>query len=139
MVVSRDTSADDLDILARTVVGEARSEPEDGQIAVVRTIINRFNSGRWYAGKTLAATAQKPFQYSCWNKADPNRAYILRLKDTSAEYRQAFTAVQVALQSTDWPEITHYYNPLVVACPAWAYGRVAVAMIGKHLFFANVP
>jgi len=65
---------DDVLTLARTVWGEARGESVAGQKAVICTVLNRFNSGRWYAGKTIAETCRKPWQYSCWNKKDPNRA-----------------------------------------------------------------
>ena len=70
---------DDVLTLARTVWGEARGEGTEGQKAVIHTVFNRFKSGRWYAGKTIAATCKKPWQYSCWNKNDPNRGKMEEL------------------------------------------------------------
>ena len=64
----------DRDILARTLWGEARGESLAGQIAVAWTIRNRVNDGKaksWW-GEGYAGVCQKPYQFSCWNKNDPN-------------------------------------------------------------------
>ena len=68
----------DRDILARTLWGEARGESLAGQIAVAWTIRNRVNDGKaksWW-GEGYAGVCQKPYQFSCWNKSDPNFAYL---------------------------------------------------------------
>ena len=33
--------------------------------------MNRVQIGGWF-GKTIAEVCQKPWQFSCWNKNDPN-------------------------------------------------------------------
>ena len=70
------TFEDIVDTIARTIYGEARGEPLEGKIAVAWTVVNRFRKGSWLSGRTLAATALKRKQYSCWNKGDPNREQI---------------------------------------------------------------
>ena len=68
----------DRDILARTLWGEARGESLAGQIAVAWTIRNRVNDGKdksWW-GEGYAGVCQKPYQFSCWNRNDPNFAYL---------------------------------------------------------------
>ena len=68
----------DRDILARTLWGEARGETLAGQIAVAWTIRNRVNDGRlksWW-GEGYAGVCQAPYQFSCWNKNDPNHASL---------------------------------------------------------------
>ena len=62
----------DIDILARTIYGEARGETDEGKRAVGLCILNRYRSNKWFAGNTIAETCQKPWQFSCWNKKDPN-------------------------------------------------------------------
>ena len=68
----------DRDILARTLWGEAWGESLAGQIAVAWTIRNRVNDGKdksWW-GEGYGGVCQKPYQFSCWNKSDPNFAYL---------------------------------------------------------------
>ena len=68
----------DRDILARTLWGEARGESLAGQIAVAWTIRNRVKDGKdksWW-GEGYASVCQKPYQFSCWNRNDPNFAYL---------------------------------------------------------------
>lgn len=70
----------DRDLLAWTLWGEARSETLAGQIAVAWTIRSRVNDGKaksWW-GEGYAGVCQKPYQFSCWNKNDPNFAYFER-------------------------------------------------------------
>ena len=44
----------DIDILARTIYGEARGEKTAGKKAVACVIMNRYKSKKWFAGKTIA-------------------------------------------------------------------------------------
>lgn len=41
---------DDVDILARTIYGEARSEGQEGMEAVACVVMNRYRAGRWFTG-----------------------------------------------------------------------------------------
>ncbi|MFW0755465.1 cell wall hydrolase [Pseudomonas sp. H11T01] len=64
----------DPDILVRTLWGEARGEGLAGRIAVGWTIRNRVNDGKaksWW-GEGYAGVCLKVWQFSCWNKNDPN-------------------------------------------------------------------
>ncbi|HJR27754.1 MAG TPA: cell wall hydrolase, partial [Pseudomonas sp.] len=68
----------DRDVLARTLWGEARGEGLPGQIAVAWAIRNRVNDGKarsWW-GEGYAGVCQAPYQFSCWNKSDPNFVYL---------------------------------------------------------------
>lgn len=49
---------EDIFALAQTLWGEARGEDDEGMMAVCCTVINRFNSGKWYAGKTIEETCK---------------------------------------------------------------------------------
>lgn len=80
---------DDIDILARTIYGEARGEKTIGKKAIACVVLNRYKSGKWFAGKTIAETCQKKYQFSCWNPTDPNRQKILEASDSElAEYKK---------------------------------------------------
>ncbi len=79
-------SEKDRDILARTLWGEARGESLAGQIAVAWTICNRVNDGKaksWW-GEGYAGVCQKPCQFSCWNKNDPNYPFLSGAKPIPA-------------------------------------------------------
>ncbi len=131
----------DLDILARTILGEARGEPFEGKVAVGRTVVTRWKSRRWFAGKTIAGTAQKPWQYSCWNAGDPNRAKILAVQNDTPIYQECLKAAVAAVfeEGPAWlAGCTHYYAPKVIAAPDWAKGKTPAGEIGGHVFFKGI-
>lgn len=132
-------NAHDLDILTKTVWGEARGEPLAGKIAVARTVLNRWQSKKWFAGETIAETCQKPYQYSAWNWNDPNRLKMLNLSPESPDYIKCREAAEAA-EKGDGPEwlqgCTHYR---VIGTPAkWADGQTPAGRIGNHEFFRNI-
>ena len=59
----------------RTIWGEARGEGEPGMTAVAHVLLNRLKDGRW--GTALGSVCLAPYQFSCWNIGDPNRARML--------------------------------------------------------------
>lgn len=126
----------DLEILAKTIFGEARGESEEGQIAIACCILNRFASKRWYAGKTIADTCQKPWQFSCWNENDPNRAKLEKL--TYPSYSKYFKVIEKAQEHDITNGATHYYAPALISRPVWAKGKSPCAEIGSHLFFKDI-
>jgi len=67
----------DFEVLFLTVVGEARGEPVEGQIAVANVIMNRAKKSK--KGVKDACLAHK--QFSCWNTNDSNRLLLERLTD----------------------------------------------------------
>jgi N-acetylmuramoyl-L-alanine amidase len=129
----------DLDILSRTIYGEARGEPAEGKAAVGRVIINRWQSGKWFAGKTIAETCLKPWQFSCWNANDPNRAKLLAVSKDKPSMRNCIRAAEAA-EKGDGPEwlvgCTHYHTAAVK--PKWADGQEPAGQIGAHLFYRNI-
>src|ERR1041385_1330936 len=103
----------DIDILARTIYGEARGEQQEGKVGVGRTVVNRWHSKKWFAGDFIADTAQLAWQYSCWNRNDPNRQKILDCTYDDKMLRECMQAAMAAITGggvlwfTD--DICHYY------------------------------
>jgi spore germination cell wall hydrolase CwlJ-like protein len=135
----------DRDILARTLWGEARGESLAGQIAVAWTIRNRVNDGKaksWW-GEGYAGVCQKPYQFSCWNRSDPNFAYLSGAKPIPfRELAQArIAADQVIDGKVPDPTggATHYYASAMKKAPAWAVKAKQTGVIGGHVFFKDVP
>lgn len=129
---------EDWDTLARTILGEARNQPLTGQIAVAWTIRNRYVTKRF--GKTIREICLAHSQYSCWNRNDPNCAYIERARISDPLLLRAlWVAGSVILGDEDDPTngATHYFNPRVVNA-YWAKGLIPSAIIEDHHFYNNV-
>ena len=134
----------DLEVLAKTIYGEARGEYyrlEGGLsafIAVANVVKNRFAHPEKYGG-SIADICRKPYQFSCWNTQDPN--YII-LHNINAEQDYLFKlALQVAegvLQGY-WPDITkgsnHYHARTMKQYPNWSQGLKPLVCLGNHLFY----
>lgn len=140
----------DVDVLARTIWAEARGEGVAGQVAVGRCIRNRVEAdlgcdGKpdWW-GEGYVGVCQAPWQFSCWNKSDPNYAYLTGAKAIpETEYARAREAAVTAMTSKE-PDptsgATHYYSTTMASPPKWT-GHPArrTTKIGRHIFFKDVP
>lgn len=132
----------DIDILARTVMGEARGESDLGKQAVARCIVNRWKMrNRWFSAPLIAEVCQKPSQFSCWNRNDPNREVILNATYDKPALCNAIRAAAAALLQSPhlWltDDVTHYYSD-IIATPVWAKGHTPAGRIGNHLFYAGI-
>ena len=135
----------DRDILARTLWGEARGESQAGQIAVAWTIRNRVNDGKtnsWW-GEGYAGVCQKPYQFSCWNKNDPNFPYLSNAKPIPPrELAQARSVADLVIDGKAQDPTggaTHYYAIAMKTPPAWAARAKQTLKLGGHVFFRDVP
>jgi N-acetylmuramoyl-L-alanine amidase len=142
------------DWVALTLWGEARGEGLLGLLAVAAVLHNRLRSGRW--GSSYQAVATAPWQFSCWNKRDPNRprldAFVARVNagENLAEqdtvlarcYWVADALLLRAFPSGMFPspvaKATHYFAATLPKPPKWAATGVLVATIDKHHFFEGV-
>lgn len=128
---------ENIDILAKTIYGEARGETVQGQYAIALVIMNRFKSKKWYAGATVAATCLKKWQFSCWNESDPNSAIIKKL---TKEQLQPYYLIAENVIKGNCIDITngatHYHTKNIH--PQWARGKKPCATIGNHIFYNNI-
>ena len=143
-------SEKEIDVLARTIWAEARGEGVAGQVAVGRCIRNRVEADLGHDGKPdwwgegYVGVCQAPWQFSCWNKNDPNRPYLTGAKAIpETEYARAREAAVAAMTSKE-PDptggATHYYSTTMASPPKWT-GHPArrTTKIGRHIFFKDVP
>ena len=132
-----------IDVLARTLWGEARGESEIGMVAVAAVIANRTRAQRVKWGLTVEAVCKAPKQFSCWNPPLPNddaakNNYdsMLKVGPESPLFARCLKIARKTLRG-DIADPTHgadhYYNP-ALAAPDWAQGQTPVATIGRHLF-----
>ena len=138
------SASDDVDILARTIYGEARGELVAGKVAVACVILNRVRrararSGRYWWGATVRDVCLRAWQFSCWNVNDPNRAKIETVGPDNRNFQTCLRVARRAIAGTlrdTTHGATHYHNRAVN--PPWARGRAPVSEIGGHLFYNNI-
>jgi spore germination cell wall hydrolase CwlJ-like protein len=132
----------DVQILARTIYGEARGEyqqPNGGLsalMAVANVVMNRVKQKTWY-GQTIIEVCQKPYQFSCWNIHDPNYELITKDVITDPLYQICFDVAD-KVSTGQWPDVTQgcdHYHATSIALPRWAQGLMVKAKIGHHWFY----
>ena len=130
----------EIEIMARTIYGEARGEyyRKNGRLkaleAVGHVIMNRSKASKI----PVSSVCLKSKQFSCWNKGDPNRRIIENVTLEDPIYRICYaTAKRIICNELD--DITnganHYYSTSLSKPPYWAKCKRPVAKFGKHLFF----
>lgn len=137
----RPATPHDLDIMARTVWGEARGESHAGRVAVAETILNRVKDKRW--PDTIAQVCRQHKQFSCWNEGDPNRAKMEALSlpgspvtAKSAQFLNAYRACLDALESDkDATQGANHYFATWIKMPWWAKKMTQTIKVGVHRFF----
>ena len=131
----------EIDVLARTLWGEARGEGTAGMTAVAHVVLNRVaiaedRAGYWW-GNNIIQVCQKPYQFSAWNRSDPN---FKKLQDVEKSDLHFATALRLAVEGTlgDDPTdaATHYHAAGIT--PYWAEGEKPSAVIGRHIFYQLV-
>jgi N-acetylmuramoyl-L-alanine amidase len=134
----------ELDALARTVWGEARGEGSSGMQAVAFVILNRVShaqkmGGYWW-GNTILEVCHKPFQFSCWNKEDPNYRKLLSVDEKEDIYfataRRVCARAKLGFLKDPTCGATHYHTRGI--SPKWAKDKKPCALIGKHIFYKLV-
>jgi spore germination cell wall hydrolase CwlJ-like protein len=126
--------------MALTMWGEARNGGESAMRAVGHVIDNRrrANTHGRYATETVSAA----WQFSCWNKNDPNHSAIMNIDKLGAEsedHAMWLVAKRVAEEilsgaSADPTGGALFYHTAAVS-PRWSAGLAPVRVIGGHLFF----
>lgn len=131
----------DLYVASRTVYGEARGESPEGKLAVACVIMNRVRGKKWF-GNTIKKVCSKPFQFSCWNAKDPNRALIEKATISQLEAYGCVGPVLQALHTAgtdaDPTRGACHYHRRGITPPRWARGRKPDVEIGNHVFYVGI-
>lgn len=130
-----------VDVLARTLWGEARGQGNEGLAAVAHVVLNRVRiaeqrGGYWWGGDIIQV-CQKPYQFSCWNRSDPNFQKLSAVDDRNADFRTCLKLARRAIGGTLGKDFTHgatHYHADYVN-PYWAKGEEPLTIIGNHLFY----
>ncbi|ERN43196.1 cell Wall hydrolase [Rubidibacter lacunae KORDI 51-2] len=131
----------DIDVLARTIWGEARGEKRLGKTAVAWVVRNRASRSPSYGWPpTIRQVCQQPWQFSCWNENDPNRDKLLTVNVSNSEFRESQEIAKKVLNG-EIPDPTNgadHFFANYISTPDWARGQSIVAEIGVHLFYRLV-
>lgn len=137
---------EDVLTMARTLWGECRGEPREGQIAVAWVIRNRAENPGWWSRQrgdgipddTIEAVCLDPHQFSCWWDGQAKRVRSSTLAQLGTLYELA-----EAVLNDQIPDPTngadHYHTILRpegvrLWPPAWAQKHVGTR-VGSHLFY----
>ena len=130
----------DIEIMAKTIYGEARGEyfKKNGGLnalaAVGHVIMNRSIEN----GQDIEAICKKPWQFSCWNKNDPNRKIIENISMENHLYRICYIIAKRII-CNELEDITnganHYYSKTMKIPPYWVKDKTPTIEIGSHVFF----
>lgn len=124
------------DIMARTLWGESRGAGPEGMSHVANVVMNRVAHPRWWGNDTISV-CKTPWQFSCWNKSDPNRA---KLEAVTSDDPMFAAALRIAAQAIAGrlPDATDgadsYYAQSMMRPPAWSQRATRTFSDGWHVF-----
>lgn len=136
----------DSEIMFLTIIGEARGEPIEGQVAVANVILNRSKVRKL----SIKDVCLQEKQFSCWNTNDPNRLKLTnlasRIQEGSyviPEYKQVQWVVEGAIENKLKDNVNgrdHYMTTVLFISakkPSWANKpKGQVLRIGNHVFLS---
>lgn len=131
-------SDQDIDIMARTIWGEARGEDKQGRVAVASVIRNRaIKSPAYNWPNTPKAVCRQPWQFSCWNSNDPNLPKMQALTDQNSIFKECLAVAESVLsgQELDITKGADHYYAITINTPSWAIGKKPTVTIGHHRFY----
>lgn len=134
MTTTPQVSDEERDLLARTIWGEARGEPYEGQLGVAHVALNRLASDENYGGKTLKDVLLAPKQFSPWNGG--GAALMALTKEQLAPFAKV---VEAALSGAPDPTggATYFANTEVAKPQSWMKGPAV--QLGRHTFYGGMP
>lgn len=132
------TLGSDIEVMARTIWGEARGQTYAGMMAVGWAIKNRSTDQKRRWPVTIEKVCKQRWQFSCWNPGDPNLQKLLAVDVSSQSFGVALrAAVEVIVGKIDMVKGANHYLTVELAedsPPAWYDESKVVCEIGDHRF-----
>src|SRR5690242_18548874 len=125
-------------LLALCIWREARGEPFDAKVAVAWSVRNRVIRPRWW-GHSFEGCILMPYQYSSFNRADPNSTKLPASSDPS--WVDSLTiAISVYQGNSTFSDKScgadsYYDRSLDGNPPEWAASAIHTADVGSLHFF----
>jgi len=133
----------DIDVLARTIWGEARGEGREGMEAVASVIMNRVEESNGgfatWRGGSVRDVCLKPFQFSAWNLGDSNRDKMINVTSSDVLFAEALDVAKLAVSGllADPTGGANSYHT-VQTTAFWADADKISARVGNHIFYAGI-
>lgn len=123
----------DMDVMARTIYGEAKANDVKDATAIAHVILNRVAYRNW--PNNVNDVCMQPRQFSCWDMGDPNRERIL---DADGPWFDKCIDIAREAYFSDDPTdtATHYHTPKVR--PSWSRGKTPCYETDGHVFFNDI-
>ena len=139
---------DDVWVMAQTLWGEARGDGLEGIEAVACVIMNRFRAKKWFSGYkiengvkvcSVKETCLKRFQFSCWNKNDPNYQKLLHIDEEDASFVRCLKVAQRAIAGkiVDFTNGATFYHAKNIK-PRWALHHAPCYETKGHFFYNDI-
>ncbi len=130
----------EIEIMAKTIYGEARGEyfSKNGGLKALEAVGHVIMNRSLATSMPISSVCLHPWQFSCWNRNDPNRKVIENVTLDDPVYRICFVVAKriICAELEDITRgATHYYSKSLARPPYWAKGKNPTLKIGKHLFF----
>jgi N-acetylmuramoyl-L-alanine amidase len=132
----------DVDVLARTLYGEARGEKRAGMEAVAWVILNRAKRGAPRFPSTISEVCKQRYQFTCWSENDPNAKLCAAVHEGDPHYLLALnvaTAVLGGMVADPTKSSDHYFVTKMPSPPEWRKKMELQAIIGAHSFYRETP
>jgi N-acetylmuramoyl-L-alanine amidase len=132
----------DADLLTRVVWAESRSEPFEGQCAIVWVILNRLHREPGRFPSTVQGIIMQPYAFSCFNTSDPQCAKVKVVDEHDPAFIEAMYAVTSVLTgrvSSPVGSADHYFLTSMSKPPAWRKSMTLVKRLGSHTFMSEKP
>jgi N-acetylmuramoyl-L-alanine amidase len=128
--------SDPVSVVAATLWGEARNQGYAGMVAVGCVIRNRALSPRWW-GSSYITVCLEPYQFSCWNDSDPNRAKLLAVTTADPQFAEALkiAALVISGHAIDPTHNSDSYYSDTMDPPSWCEGATFTVQIGAQRFY----
>lgn len=120
-------SKEDINLMAKVVYAESRSEPYEGQIAVACVILNRLKNPEF--PKTVTDVVMQKNAFSCVNDGS------ISCDPTNSNYSAVFEAL---FGNDPTSHAVFFYNPKI-STSEWMKNsdKKNLKVIGQHVFFSN--
>lgn len=138
-----EAAAQELDVVARTIWGEAGELGEDAMRAVAAVIATRHRFGKWW-GRSATEVCLRPYQFKCWDVSSPAIDRLLSIGADNESFRLASSLAKKALDracgiTPDRSKgATHYHPEWVVPVPEWACGKESCYRVGGLCFYNDI-
>jgi N-acetylmuramoyl-L-alanine amidase len=122
------------EVYAKTVYGEARGEPEEGQKWVAWVIKNRASKNRGYwGGGSIKGVCLHKNQFECWKDKDDIAINEKGVYDKIQKLTEGIYNAPLGNDPTGGSD--HFNNPDKEGCPSWTENCTKTKKIGGHQFY----